>query len=212
MLMLYHDLKHYPLIYAQSNEQDRRTVKDILINGNERAVSYFVYEDQQNDKFADVKMVEKSMDMFGAMGSGSQGNVGNIPSSDVPIYGNEQSKQLYFINAGACKIESQKIYYNGQVRSEDATIDSKFLSLKEMINRKCVTEEGTEIGTIKDFVIDPVQKKIKGLKLSEGFWERLTGKGIKFLPAETVIKWSPDPLIVKEEAKNQLLDNEQQLE
>nr|WP_239549100.1 PRC-barrel domain-containing protein [Scopulibacillus daqui] len=80
-----------------------------------------------------------------------------------------------------------------------------------MLHRKCVTESGDEAGAVKDIVIDIEQKKIKAIKLSEGFWERLTGRGIRYLPAAAVIKWSPDPIVIKEEANDQWVDNLQQL-
>ncbi|MBM7646490.1 hypothetical protein JOD45_002720 [Scopulibacillus daqui] len=120
MLILYTELKNYPLIYAQSNEQDRRNVEDILMNSRENTIAYFVYKDVQSDAdHTQMKMAANTIDMVNAMGSGSQGNVANMPTSDVPIYGAGQSHQLYFINAGDSKVESQKIYYRGQVKNED---------------------------------------------------------------------------------------------
>ncbi|TCP26651.1 PRC-barrel domain protein [Scopulibacillus darangshiensis] len=211
MLISFNELKKYPLVFFNSDE-DSHELSDILFDGESGTLANFVYEEQKRESAENRESyTDKSFEMVEAMGSSVTGTVGSLPQSEGLPREPKKHVQYFFIDAKAAIIEDSKIHYKGSVKGEGAVKD-QLISVSDLIRRRLTSEEDQQIGKVKDIMIDIDQKAIKGLKISEGFWERLVGEGMKYLPASAIVKWYPEPLIVKEPADKYLLDSEGDLD
>lgn len=211
MLMSYDELKKLRLVYTDAAE-DSHEVSDILIDGDTGSVVNIVYEDRQVEHNEDAApYANQSVHMFDAMGSGAAGNTSNIPQAEglPPIQ--KAPVQYFFIDAKEAIIKDDKIHYEGPVKGEREAKQG-LVSLREIIGDKLVTEEDNDIGKIKDIYLNVENMTVRGLKLSEGFWDQLVGGGYKYLPVDAILKWYPAPVIVRESAKELLLDEPGELE
>lgn len=206
MFLSYEEMKKFEIAY-KNGEGPKHTLSDVHVNPDTGEIVSYVYADEVHEtREGDTNYSDRSLDMVKSMGgSGSSGNIGNIPQAEGLPRTNTSNVQYYFIKAENVSIEGDKIYYKGAIKEGDYVIEDA-VSLEGILNDEIVTEEGKEVGKIKDVYLNIDLNRLEGLKLSEGFWQKLKGDGTKYLPVSAIVKWAPEPVICKDPIEEYLAD------
>ncbi|HEX7063570.1 MAG TPA: PRC-barrel domain-containing protein [Bacillales bacterium] len=192
------------------NDEEKSEVKDILISKEKPEIAFLTYE---------IKMpigeIGEAEDGTGegpvsAIGGTDPGvRPGSAPPEAVPP--NTEKKQYFLIPKDQIdRITTNAVVMKGtEVQGESG--EEEYYSYLSLKGREIESEDGEKLGKIKDIVIEEIEKKIIGLKLSEGFWEKLIGDGTKYMPYEGFVEWNYDKIVVKTSIKDQLVDEYEQL-
>lgn len=210
MFLSYDDMKKFKVVY-RNGEGPEHALSDIHMNPETGELISYVYAvERMYTERGDVDYTDQTLDMVTAAG-GAGGNISNIPQGeDLPITHHDHL-DYFFINAGKVSVEGDTIYYTGAEKVEESErADS--LSIDALLKKEIVTEEGKEVGKIKDIFVEIDKNRVEGIKISEGFWQKLMGDGTKFLPLEAVVKWAPEPVIVKDPVEDYLMDEVEDIE
>ncbi len=211
MFLSYEEMKKFEIAY-KNGEGPKHTLSDVHVNPETGEVLSYVYADEiRETREGDTNYSDRSLDMVSSTGTGTSGNFGNIPQAEGLPRTDNTNFQYYFIKAENVSIEGDMIYYQGAIKEGEYTIGDA-VSVDGLLNNELVTEEGKEVGKIKDIYLNIDKHRLEGVKLSEGFWQKLTGHGTKYLPASAVIKWMPEPVICRDPVEDFLTDEPEEMD
>lgn len=201
------------IVMADTNEE-RAKVKDLMIEKNMPFIACLTFELNLPSKDGGAEVTEESFTKnVTSMGGSSLWNVDDgtpLHQKDANIL-NESQKQTYILpKEQIMRITDKAVIMTG-TEKENESNEMEHFSLSHLKNFEVETTDGEKLGKIKDVVIEEKEKKIIGLKLSEGFWEKLIANGTKYMPYITDMEWQEDKLIVDSGMKDQLYDEFEQL-
>lgn len=213
MILLGKHVVDKKIVHAD-NDEEKSEVKDLLIQKNKPEIAYLTFEIKTPvDGMGPEEDGSKAVDTVNALGGRSPGQwnvtTGTAPPEAAPP--NKETKQLFLLPKEQIeRITTNAVVMEGTERHEELWEEEcySYLSLK---NREVETEDGEKLGKIKDIVIEELEKKVIGLKLSEGFWEKLISDGTKYMPYEGFVEWGADKIIVESSMKDRLVDEYEQL-
>lgn len=199
-------------IVAANTDEVKAKVKDLMIEKNRPFLACLTFELELPHKEKDAEVMKESFTKnVTSMGGSSLWNV----DSGTPLHQKDaetiDEKQIYIIPRDQIMRITDKAVLMAGTERESESFETEHFSLTYLKNFKVESTDGEELGKIKDVIIEEKEKKIIGMKLSEGFWEKLVSDGTKYLPYTADMKWEEDKLIVDASMKDQLYDEQEQL-
>ncbi|HET7626901.1 MAG TPA: PRC-barrel domain-containing protein [Bacillales bacterium] len=208
MIVLGKDILGKTIVHVD-NDEEKAKVKDLLFDRNELSITYLTYEiDKPTDETKTLQEEQRVLDSIAAGGPRNTSQWNATPG--IRLGANQMfdsEKQTFFIPAAQIDRMTEKaVTMKGSEKESPAERDDS-LSCLFLLDLPVEDEEGEKIGKIKDLVVEEKEKRVIGLKLSEGFWEKIIGDGSKYLSIEGIELWLDEKVIVKTAEKENLQDD-----
>ncbi|HET7522325.1 MAG TPA: PRC-barrel domain-containing protein [Bacillales bacterium] len=192
-------------IVHMDNDEKKSEVEDILMD-KEGNVAYLSFG---MDVPVEDNNAEGGGRPFDAVTVGS-GNPVHLTPELEPLP--KMARQLFFIPREQIeRMTANAVIMKGTEIEEERLDQPEVLSYLMLRGRAVETGDGEPLGKIKDLVLEERDKKVIGLKLSEGFWEKLIGDGTKYMPYGGIKEWTEEKIIVASQMADQLVDEREQL-
>ncbi|HET7658616.1 MAG TPA: PRC-barrel domain-containing protein [Bacillales bacterium] len=211
MILLGKDVIGKKIVDADTNEEKAK-VKDLLIEKNKPLLACLSFELEAPSPEENTELKQESFTRNAtAMGSSSLWNT----DAGTPLHQDAakviKEKQTYIVpREQIMRMTDRAVLMTGS-EVEDETFEIEHFSVSYLKDFEIETEDGEKLGKVKDVVLEEKEKKVIGLKLSEGFWEKLVSDGTKYMPYVSNAKWEVDKLIVDSSMKDRLVDEYEQL-
>ena len=200
------------MIVEADTDEEKGSVKDIMIEKNKPFLACLSFEMAMPHKEDDADAMKESFtNNLTSMGGSSLWNA----DSGTPLHQEDaetiDEKQLYILPKDQImRITDKAVTMTGTERQSEPN-EMQHYSLSYLKNLELETDDGEKLGKIKDVLVEEKEKKVMGLKLSEGFWEKLISDGTKYMPYPIEMKLEGDKMIVDSSLKEQLYDEHEQL-
>ncbi|HET7580019.1 MAG TPA: PRC-barrel domain-containing protein [Bacillales bacterium] len=213
MILSGNDILGKIIVQRETNEEKSK-VNDLLIEKNQPYIAYLTFELEKPADHPDtLEQDQRVAESLSAGGRSPAMRNFMPPGRSAPgTAATEKMKKVPFLiprNQIERMTENAVIMEGTEAEAEKQGEENfSYSALKDC---EVKTEDGEKLGKIKDIVIEEMEQKVIGLKLSEGFWETLTGDGTKYMPYDGGVEWQVDKILVKNSLKDRLVDQFEEL-